>query len=766
MEHTLFTFLSDKNGFLQGVAEKKIKLSPLVTGLILSFTENEKFCKKLYLESLLQVINGLTENSHISYCFVKFYRIISEILKKQVRNSLLFNIFNEGSLKLSQINVLQHLALDIRQNFSLAYKLMLNLYSGTFEILTIVEIGAKNLKFFIDTPLVLTSPLLENLLKLNSLKKNYNFNEFLNAYKKIGQFIMKSSHPETLFISDFLFTLTESKCKSQEMEFLSFVQKNLDVLARCFNEENIEKLRNFLKKPRLFAEAPEFVPAFQELDKSSEFFKDENNESSHVLYENYTNLNKKLPVLEKSVQYNEETLRTLNSIFTDLYDYFKGSNYLDPETVQTQFAMSKLDSSSIHVLIMEVVLEKMNEYNSSKDSEFWIPVIEALKCLFTSNDLLFIQSAYPQFFKKPDLAKSSCPQNYNRRSRPPSRVSHSTRIQQNLYESHPKIDTIEFVPQTDKLVPIQPPYLPSMPSDPIQSDLSYNDYFEFLSISFADLLKSNSQEPNIQNFTLMVCELKQFILDHSPSATFNIIGSFFEETYVKSSIIDINFIDFLAPDPHYLLTLASNTLELGQYNQELSTLHLKSNIYLRFIINQELAQYNSVLIKSYNSIDSRCKDLIFIFKSWTVQERLHGSGFPSGFQINLLVIVFLQLVEPPVLPRFQLLPHEPKIICEADVWIPEGFVFSQDNDKNLAEIFHLFIRFLCDLAGGNYVADSKYGLVCLADFDGFLPVLAPFDHKVISECKKGSEQGYRFERNLKRVLQVLDNKGGFEQIFY
>ena len=577
MEHTLFTFLTDREGFLQGVVDRKIKLSPLVNGLILSLTEDHKLCNTLYLESLLQVINGFTDYLHISYCFVKFYRIILMMLKNSARNSVLLETFYEASLKLSQTSVPQHLVPDISQKFSSAYKLLLNLYCGTFEILTIVEIGAKNLKFFLETPLILRSPLLENMLKLNSLQQDYNFTDFLNAYKQIGQFLMKSSHPETDIVSSFLFILTESKCKSQELEFLSFVQKNLDVLARCFDQQSIEKLRNFIKKPRLFAEAPEFIPAYQEQNRSLEIYKEINSESSYVLYENHSSLNEKDLSNDKAVVYDEETINTLNLLFKDLYDYFKGSNYLDPETVQTLFTMNKIDCSIIKLVIRGVVLEKMNEYNSPQDSEFWIPVIEALKSLFTSQDLFFIQSAYPQFFKKPDLVKSFSPQ-YNRRSRPPSRLSHSRRLPQNMYETHPQVDTIEFVPQTDQQDPIQKPDSLPIPQNPTQPNLSYNDYFEFLSISFSDLLKSNSNCTNTHYLVSTVCELKQFILEHSPSATFNVIGSFFEETYIESSTIDINFIDFLTPDPHNLLIQASKTLELGQFNRELLTLSLREGL--------------------------------------------------------------------------------------------------------------------------------------------------------------------------------------------
>lgn len=760
MELALYTFLTDKKKFIQSVAEKKIPINPSIAGLILSHAIDDQVYNNYYLESLKHSVFNLTDSSQISYCLARFYKIVCEILKKFQKSSKLLEVYMEISLKSTAIPISHNLIKYIQDYFTKSFNILLNLYSNSFEFLQIVEVGSKNLKFFKECPAVLTNPLLKSLLSIKILQEIQNFPEFLENFKVIGNFIMKSSNPDTKILANFLFFLTEFECKSRNFEFLEFIQKNVNVLARCFSEENMEIIKNILKEPRLYAEAPEFIPQFKGIFKDAEIkYKIEESQQDHNTISNS----------------HQDTSMKLSLALVELYDYYKESRFIDSELIKTFLTNSNILYLELKPVIKFVVLDLMTDKIPNHDLEFWSSALEALKDQLSSEDFAQLHSCIPQHSRSSDLSLSkNANSQYSRRSRPSSRLSTPNKFIKNEYTNHSPPTTIEFIPQAEifsekEKIVVELNYQAQDPdtiSEVDQSSLSYIDYFQFFSVFLKDLVSKQNSEINQLEITSFVFEFKQYIIKVSPSSSLNIIGSLFEETYIKGLPIDLNFLDFLTYDPQQLLNTAIEAFDMMETKNYSSSLYKKSGFLYKFIINEELAQYNSVLVKVYNGIDCRCKELIFVFKFWTVQESLYGEGFLSGFQISLLVIVFLQQIEPPVLPRLQLLQHDPQLISEFDVWIPADYEFFSHNEKNLAELFHMFLEFLNGLIEGNFVADPKYGLVNSADFEGFLPVLTPFDLKIISGCRKGSEECEKFVKGVKKTLQDLEDKKSFNMIFY
>ena len=122
-------------------------------------------------------------------------------------------------------------------------------------------------------------------------------------------------------------------------------------------------------------------------------------------------------------------------------------------------------------------------------------------------------------------------------------------------------------------------------------------------------------------------------------------------------------------------------------------------------VDHELPQRNTLLLRTYQQIDPRARELMLVVKIWAKQAGVADSanGSLSSYAWALLSIFFLQQVEPPVLPVLQ---HEALIgakwkkaavqgcctsFCEDAVEAAASL--SEHNTSNVAELLHQFFHF-------------------------------------------------------------------------
>ena len=77
-------------------------------------------------------------------------------------------------------------------------------------------------------------------------------------------------------------------------------------------------------------------------------------------------------------------------------------------------------------------------------------------------------------------------------------------------------------------------------------------------------------------------------------------------------------------------------------------------------VNNTLALRNTALLRAYSMCDPRIRPLAFLIKKWTKERRINtpSEGTLSSYGYLLLLIAYLQQIEPPILPVLQSLhPH-------------------------------------------------------------------------------------------------------------
>ena len=147
----------------------------------------------------------------------------------------------------------------------------------------------------------------------------------------------------------------------------------------------------------------------------------------------------------------------------------------------------------------------------------------------------------------------------------------------------------------------------------------------------------------------------------------------------------------------------------------------KTKIEVNLVANQFLGIVNSALINSYVQCDERFHILAIFLKYWAKQRKVNiiggDKGFLSSYALNLMLIAYLQNLNPPVLPNLQTFKlgegdnnqqiiHYPFFDGPHKTWLTANIYFnlpivdcateSQSKDKNLmllAELMSGFFRF-------------------------------------------------------------------------
>jgi len=129
-----------------------------------------------------------------------------------------------------------------------------------------------------------------------------------------------------------------------------------------------------------------------------------------------------------------------------------------------------------------------------------------------------------------------------------------------------------------------------------------------------------------------------------------------------------------------------------------------SGISCDICINNVLALYNTKLLADYAKIDLRVKQLGYILKYWAKRRAINEpyQGTLSSYALLLMLINFLQLRNPPILPCLQQMkdenePNLEQIICGFDcsyyTKTEKLQGFGQPNKETLGDLLAAFFRF-------------------------------------------------------------------------
>ncbi|KAG9326927.1 hypothetical protein KVV02_001877 [Mortierella alpina] len=202
-------------------------------------------------------------------------------------------------------------------------------------------------------------------------------------------------------------------------------------------------------------------------------------------------------------------------------------------------------------------------------------------------------------------------------------------------------------------------------------------------------------------------------------------------------------------------------------------------------INTQLGIMNSRMVKTYVAIDPRVRPFAMIIKHWARKRVLNDAangGTISTYTWICMVINFLQMRSPPILPTLHDMPHElspdNQVINGnntsffSDLSQLEGF--GSTNKESLGGLLYAFFRkFAIEFDYDHHVISVRHACYLTKESKGWnkpgrhyrlLCVEEPFDttRNLGNSCDMASSKGLKQE--FRRALDILNNNGTLDQV--
>ncbi|KAF9956740.1 hypothetical protein BGZ72_002533 [Mortierella alpina] len=202
-------------------------------------------------------------------------------------------------------------------------------------------------------------------------------------------------------------------------------------------------------------------------------------------------------------------------------------------------------------------------------------------------------------------------------------------------------------------------------------------------------------------------------------------------------------------------------------------------------INTQLGIMNSRMVKTYVAIDPRVRPFAMIIKHWARKRVLNDAangGTISTYTWICMVINFLQMRSPPILPTLHDMPHElspdNQVINGnntsffSDLSQLEGF--GSSNKESLGGLLYAFFRkFAIEFDYDHHVISVRHACYLTKESKGWhnpgrhyrlLCVEEPFDttRNLGNSCDMASSKGLKQE--FRRALDILNNNGTLDQV--
>jgi hypothetical protein len=774
METIIKTFNENPEKFLLTVSEKDFEVNGVIIGMVLSLPRPSLNLVQLYLKCLEKILVKYGQQLEPSYCFYKFYKIFNNLLREDYDVSHVFPIYVSVSHLLPNIPSKQNLKENISELFIQNFEFLIKKFSKQLEFVQVFFIGKSNKNIFEKLPMVLTEPISEHLTKLcENIDGDYEC--FLTGFKKLGQVMLSNQQQEKVFLVNFLYFITEKMILKPNLDFISFVAKNIQVLGRFMPADRIANIENLISLKKT-----------EDNEKSEEKQKKQEDDLK-VVNEITVQATESLPNIEKSGECSlkpkelkiEEKAQILSvskrieNLIREAKEEYEFSNYLNLDIITIILEKQGLCFAEILSEIFPVFSRHLIDSLSPEEFSFWSMMLPSLQYIIEEEEYKTLSNMLKNC--KPENEKNMRGVS-NARQRPSTRRQfQSTALKRRTFidsdENPYKDSTIisEYCPSSISQS-FQSPE-PSIQSESQNSEssnpqilCSFSDYFNNFTIHLQNIIEIYNSTSDAEEKTSLFFNLKQKIREKSPSAQTSLIGCFSLNVHILESLVQVSVVDFLSP---CLEALVRSCMEPDStFDSKSKILFISKKPVFEFIFNEELEIYNYELIRHYTCIEKRLKELIFVVKIWRKRYFIDKKEFPSDFQIILIAVVFFQNAEPPLLPKAQLLEHEPVIIAQFDVGFNCSFDFKTENFQSLGEIFKGFLMFLVGLSNGPYLADPKTGSVhSIAENYFFLPVLTPFEQKIVYYSMKDSESSKKFLNVVENTLKILDDRGDFSQNF-
>ncbi|XP_065325336.1 poly(A) RNA polymerase GLD2-A-like isoform X2 [Gordionus sp. m RMFG-2023] len=211
--------------------------------------------------------------------------------------------------------------------------------------------------------------------------------------------------------------------------------------------------------------------------------------------------------------------------------------------------------------------------------------------------------------------------------------------------------------------------------------------------------------------------MERIIIDIFPTASLFIIGSSNSGFSVENSDLDMClYIPDMKEEDHR--TICSNLYQIQSLFRNPNTLRstlviparvpilklvdVKNDIEVDLNINNIVGVYNTYLMKAYSYVDCRVAPLIIIVKHWAKFHNINDASKQSlnSYSLALMVLHYLQVCHPPVIPALQ---QRNKELFDIDNYSLQHFsdykslkdklIWKSENEQSLGQLLRSFFHY-------------------------------------------------------------------------
>lgn len=714
MESVLL-LVNDKKAFLHAFIEGQFEISPLVIGMVFSFSQKELRDDLILFQALESLISSLHDEMQIFYCVFKMIKSGEDYLKAQYCRKEFLEIYCKVTSRLSNLKVPRHLESKINFMFTENWKNLVVAFASSEEFVNVYWLGKGCAKIFSKIPMMLNSEIDKEMEIIVEFQRTTINKEFLISLNGVLRYLKFYENTEDYYyLSCFLAAVIIYVFRNNSnLEVLNELKKKMEEFSQVFTEQSSIEMNIEYKNAICRLNGQTLNPVHNEIVNKpqvnsrvvSGFQADSEKHSNNLIKipkKDYKDPNggphngyiakPPQPHINKSGSgfFNREdsapseinlnstdSEKSIIEIIEILKEQHKSSQPLDPDSVRSLLESCAEKSVTFPKDLKKTLKRKIENNYSEISLDLLETILDGCKNFLPPNEIAEITGLLEEKDKKAYnegvLNRGS---SYSRRPRSRGSLGREPRRNYNEHNEFRKSQDEDRVhnkvpeensdykvewnngPQSEnpfvaKNVHIEKS-LQTVPEEKAVPKMETYEYIELInsqSREFIKFIKSDFNE--IASYNKVLLEIKRVLKEKSPSCTLSLIGSIYLSTHIKNTAVDASYIDFLCPDPQDLLKSTIKALNCEVVYESESLIIFKSlETQYRVYINIEAYSETTNILKECINIGTIFPDLVILLKYWVLINGLNQE-YLSGYHLTLICLSYLQQFEPPIMPKLQ-----------------------------------------------------------------------------------------------------------------
>lgn len=239
MESVLL-LVNDKKGFLHAFIEGNFEISPLVIGMVFSFSQKELKDDLVLFRALDRLISSLQDEMQIFYCVFKMIKSGEDYLKAQYSRKEFLEVYCKVTSMLSGLRVPRHLESKINFMFTENWKKLVVVFASSEAFGSVYWLGKQCARIFSKIPMMLSNEIDKEMEVILEFQRTLINKEFLTSLNGVLRFLKFYENTEDCvhFASFLVVVISYVFRNNSNLEVLNELKKKTEDFSQVFSEQS------------------------------------------------------------------------------------------------------------------------------------------------------------------------------------------------------------------------------------------------------------------------------------------------------------------------------------------------------------------------------------------------------------------------------------------------------------------------------------------------------------------------------------------------